>query len=107
MSMIELAKAWYYEEKGNDELYEQHLLNSIRYCDKHVKNYKALANFYAKKGDKGKAKKFAQKAINNVKEIFTQGSITDVTDVEDFINEFFKGTCTDKYNLESLYELLK
>jgi len=108
MSMIELAKAWYFEEKGNDKLYEKHLLNSIKYCDKHVKNYRALANFYAEKGEKSKAKKFAKKAINNIKEIFTQGSsITDVTDVENFFNEFFKGTCTDKDNLDSLQELAK
>jgi hypothetical protein len=108
MSMIELAKAWYYEEKGNDKLYEKHLLNSIKYSDKHVKNYRALANFYAVKGEKSKARNFAQRAINNIKEIFTQGfSITDVTDVEDFFNEFFKGTCTDKDNLNSLQKLAK
>jgi len=108
MSMIELAKAWYYEEKGNDELYEKHLLNSIKYYDKHVKNYKSLANFYAEKGEKTKAKKFAQKAINNIKEIFTQGSsITDVTDVERFFNWFFKGTRTTKDNLDNLHELAK
>ncbi len=108
MSMIELAKAWYYEEKGNDELYEKHLINSIKYYDKHVKNYKSLANFYAEKGEKSKAKKFAQKAINNIKEVFTQGSpITDITNVEDFFNWFFRGTCISRSSLDSLSELAK
>ena len=106
-SMIELAKSWYYQRKDNNELYEKHLLNSISYCNKHVSNYTELAYFYSKRGEKDKAKKFAQKAINNVKVVFAQGSITDITDVEDFINEFFKGTVITEPNLESIYELLK
>ena len=63
VSIIELAKAWYYEEKGNNELYEKHLLSSISYCNKHVKNYKFLAYFYAQKGKKMKPK-------NWLKELF-------------------------------------
>ncbi len=107
-SMIELAKAWYYKYKDNNELYEKHLLSSISYCNQHVKNYKALAYFYAGRGKKDKAKKFSQKAINNVKVIYDENSsITDVTDVEEFINEYLKGTHITEPNLESIYELLK
>ncbi len=107
ISMIELAKAWYYQRKNNNELYEKHLLNSINYCNKHVSNYTELANFYAKRGEKDKVKKFAKKALNNVQVVYIQGSITDITDVEDFINEFFKGTHITEPNLDSIYELLK
>jgi len=108
VSMIELAKSWYYQRKGNNELYEKHLLNSISYCDKHVSNYTELASFYAKKGEKDKAKKFAKKAIDNVKVIYDENSsITDVTDIEKFINEYIKGTHITDTNLESIYELLK
>jgi len=108
LSMIELAKAWYYQCKDNDELYEKHLLSSISQYDKHVKNNKALAYFYAEKGKKDEAIKFAKKAIHNIQVIFTQDSlIIDITDVEEFINEYFKGTHITKPNLESIYELLK
>jgi len=113
LSMIELAKAWYYEEKNNNEFYEKHLLNSIRYCNKHVRNYKALANFYAQNRKNNDSKKFAQKAIHNVQVIFnenyysTNTTDTDITDVEDFINERFKGTHITDSNLKSIYELLK
>ncbi len=107
-SMIELAKAWYYQCKDNNELYEKHLLSSISYCNKHVSNYAELADFYAKKGEKNKATKFAKKALHNVQVIFTQDSlITDVTDVENFINVRFKGTLITEPNLNSIYKLLK
>jgi len=108
LSMVELAKAWYYQCKDDDELYEKHLLNSIRYCNKHVSNYTDLAHLYTKKGEKNKVKKFAQKAIDNIRVLYTKDyPRTDVTDVEKFINEFFKGTHITEPNLESIYELLK
>jgi len=107
LSMIELAKAWYYKCKNNNELYEKHLLSSISYYNKHVKNYKDLAHLYAQKGKKNEAKKFAKKALHNVQVVYTRGSITDITDVEDFINERFKGTHITEPNLESIYELLE
>jgi len=107
LSMIELAKAWYYQCKSNDELYEKHLRSSINYCNKHVKNYRTLAYFYTQKEKKDEAKKFAQNAIDNVQVIYARGSATDITDVEDFINERLKGTHITEPNLKSIYKLLK
>jgi len=108
LSMIELAKAWYYEEKRNNELYEKYLLSSISYCNNHVRNYEALAYLYAKKGKKNQATKLARKALHNIKIVYTKDyPRTDITDVEKFINEFFKSTHITKPNLESIYELLK
>ena len=111
ISMIELAKAWYYEEKGDNEFYEKHLLSSISHCNEHVRNYKFLAYFYAEKGKNDEAKKLARKAIHNVQVVYNKDyySITDIdmTDVEDFINERFKGTHITEPNLDSIYELLK
>ena len=106
-SMIELAKAWYYKCKNNNELYEKHLLSSISYCNKHVGNYRALAYLCTQKKEKDKAKKFARKALNNVQVVYIQGSITDITDVENFINTYLKGTLITEPNLESIYELLE
>jgi len=106
LSMIELAKAWYYKCKDNNELYKKHLLSSISYCNKHVLNYTELADLYAEKRKKNEAKKLAQKALNNVKVVYTQNSITDITDIEEFINEYFKGIHITEPNLESIYELL-
>jgi len=108
ISMIELAKAWYYKYKNNNELYEKHLLSSISYCNKHVGNYRALGYLYTQKGEKNKAKKFARKALHNVKVIYDENSrITDITDVEKFINEYIKGTHITNSNLKSIYKLLK
>jgi len=107
-SMIELAKAWYYECKNNNELYEKHLLSSISYCNEHVGNYRALGYLYAQKGEKDKAKKFARKALDNVKVIYDENSrIIDITDVEKFINEYLKSTHITDSNLKSIYKLLK
>jgi len=59
-------------------------------------------------GEKTKAKKFAQKALHNVQVVYNQdSSITDITDVEDFIDERFKGTHITESNLKSIYKLLK
>ena len=107
-SMIELAKAWYYEYKNNNELYEKRLLSSINYYDKHVENYRSLAYFYTQKGKKDEAKKFAKKALDNVKVVYAQDfSTIDITDIEKFINEYLKGTHITDSNLKSIYELLK
>jgi len=108
LSMIELAKAWYYKCKDDNELYEKHLLSSINHCNKHVENYKSIAYLYTENEKKDEAKKFAKKALHNVQVVFTQdSSITDITDVEKFINEYFKGTHITEPNLESIYELLE
>jgi len=63
LSMIELAKAWYYKCKDNNELYEKHLLSSIRYCNDHVLNYADLAYVYAKKGKKMKPQNLPKKLL--------------------------------------------
>ncbi|MGB8367612.1 MAG: tetratricopeptide repeat protein [Candidatus Babeliales bacterium] len=107
-SMIELEKAKYYQCKDNDALYEKYLLNSIRDCNKHVKNYKYLAYLYKQQGKKKEAKQLAQKALSNVKVIYGENSpITDVTDIEEFINEYIKGTHITDSNLKSIYKLLQ
>lgn len=83
------------------------------YCKKHVSNYTELADFYAKKGEKNKAIKFAKKALHNIQVVFdedyysTNTTDTDITNVEDFINERFKGTHITDSNLKSIYKLLK
>ena len=113
LSMIELAKAWYYKCKNNNDLYEKHLLSSISYCDKHVSNYRALAYLYTQKGKKNEAIQFTKKALHNVQVVFnddyysTNTTDLDITDVKKFINEFLKGTYITEPNLESIYELLK
>jgi tetratricopeptide (TPR) repeat protein len=107
-SMIELEKAKYYQCKDNDELYKKHLCNSIHYYDKHSENYRSLAYLYKQQGKKEEAKQLAQKALNNVKVIYDGSSpITDITDIEKFINEYIKGTHITDSNLKSIYKLLQ
>ena len=61
-----------------------------------------------KKEKKNEAIKFAKKALHNIQVVYTKAyPRTDITDVEKFINEYFKGIHITKPNLNSIYELLE
>ncbi len=113
LSMIELAKAWYYKCKDNNDLYEKHLLSSISYCNKHVSNYRALAYYYPQKWKKNEAIQFTKKGLHNFQVVFNDDyysintTDSDITDVEKFINEFLKGIHITEPNLKSIYKLLE
>lgn len=105
LSMIYLAMAWYYETT-DEEKYEQLLLESIRYCDKHVNNFDLLGGLYLKTGRGVEGKKILQFAISNVQEV-TSGGFADVDDVEFFFNERFKGTYITRENLRFIYKSIE
>lgn len=104
--MLYLAIAWYYSSRDKKE-YEQSLLKSIFYCNKHVDNYDLLGRLYLETGNKTKGKKMIRCALANIREIYGENySLSDVTDINKFFDEFFKGTYITPPNLESLRKLL-
>jgi hypothetical protein len=106
LSMIYLAMAWYYESI-KEKAYEQLLLESICFCDKHVKNYLLLGRFYLNIGKKVEGKKMIQIALNNIQKIYADDDlVNDITDVDAFFNEFFKGICITQENFQSIQKLL-
>lgn len=115
--MIELAKAWYYatawyRERANEELYEKHLLSSIKYGKKFVWNYTNLANFYRRKGLAEKCKYYAQKAFENIQKIYKgiepyDAEIDRLTTTEEFLNNLVKGTHINEAQMDIVYGLLQ
>lgn len=92
-SLIEFAKAWYFEGKKMDEEYARHLEKSITVYPKYVLNYIALGNYYEEKGQKEKAKSLFLKGMKNVRQIYRVNGGPDplVSDYHEFINEKIKG----------------
>jgi tetratricopeptide (TPR) repeat protein len=69
-SMLEFAKAWYYESKEMWHEYENALKRSIAIYPGHVLNYISLGLFYVNQGDKEKGKSLLVKGIRNVKHLY-------------------------------------
>ncbi|MCF6136056.1 hypothetical protein L2649_12920 [Thermoactinomyces vulgaris] len=92
-SLIEFAKAWYFECKKMDEEYVRHLEKSITVYPKYVLNYIALGNYYEEKGQKEKAKSLFLKGMKNVRQIYRVNGGQDplVFDYHEYINEKIKG----------------
>jgi IS30 family transposase len=69
-SLIEFAKAWYFEGKKMDEEYAHHLEKSISAYPKYVLNHISLGKYYLKKNQKEKAKSHYLKGKKNVRQIY-------------------------------------
>ena len=106
LSMIYLAIAWYHSSRNKKE-YELLLLKSIYYCSEHVDNYKLLGLLYLEIGREIEGKKMIQCALANIRKIYGENySSFDITDINEFFYEFFKGTHITWPNLESIRKLL-
>ena len=109
LSMLYLAIAWYYSwySLRDEKKHELSLLRSIDYCGEYVHNYELLGRLYLKIGREVEGKKMIRCALANVRKIYGENySSFDVTDINEFFYEFFKGTHITPPNLESLRELL-
>jgi tetratricopeptide (TPR) repeat protein len=107
-SMIELAKSWYYEKNKNIIEQEECLLKSINYCNTWTENYKSLGMLYMQNGQIIKGKKLIKIALKNITHIYGENyHSTDITSVEEFFNEFYKGTYITRPNLERIEKYLK
>lgn len=106
LSMIYLAKAWYYKSK-DQKVYEQLLLKSIEYCGEYVRNYVLLGELYLKIGKNVEGKNMIHLAIKNVQKIYSDDDFMDVTDINSFFDEFFKGIYITPENLRSIQKLIE
>ncbi len=113
LSMIEYAKAKYYKdrtynENKNEKKYKECLEKSIAYYNKHVRNYEYLANYYFEKGEKQRAKGLLQKALDNIRHICGETYINkDITDIEKFLNYYYKGVHAMDWQRKEMKDLLK
>jgi lipopolysaccharide biosynthesis regulator YciM len=93
MSLIELARARYYEDKNDAVLQEKALVKSIAYSEKFVRNYEMLGTLYARYGRFDEAIPLLKKALANIK--FVVSGIgqykADRSDIESLLDEFFRG----------------
>lgn len=106
LSMIEYAKAFDYLEE-NRELFVKHLAESIRLWDKHVNNFKLLGKYYIKIGNVKKGILLLKKALENIQVIYGENyDTTDITDINEFFNYYYKGTHTTFLVRDDLEELL-
>lgn len=106
ISMAYLVAAWYYKPIDEKE-YEKKLLKSIYYCDEYVKNYVLLGELYCDRGNIVEGRKMIQLGLKNIQKIYTKGDFTDITDINEFFDEFFKGTHIISENLQSIKKLLE
>lgn len=104
-AMIELAKAWFYELKKDNKMYEKALVKSIQYGRTFVSNYVKLGRLYLQQGRTTEGKELIRQGINNIKNT-NQGEVEDITDTKNFFDEFYKGVTVSQPNLNSLKDLL-
>src|SRR3990172_11222304 len=109
-SMLKYVASWAYcwNRKNNPIKEEQLLKKSIEFCGDHVWNYVQLADLYFKEGRKTEAYLLIDKALGNIKKVYTLENISeyDSTSIDDFINARIKGTHITSENVESIRDLL-
>lgn len=104
LSMICLAIAWFYLYKNEQEYekeYEKWLLQSMFHYNKYIKHYVLLGQLYLKRGNLIQAKNIFNLAIANIHNVSKNNDLSsDVTDIDSFFDEFFKGYSYTETRLE-------
>ncbi len=108
MAAIKYAMSRYLKKRGDLRRYEQVLLKSIEYFPNHVKSLAALGEFYLDNGRIDEGIKFITKAINNVKVVYTNENRNryDKYDIQEFVNEHYKGIHITQENYNQLKSLI-
>ena len=108
MSLIELARAWYYEDKKNTALKEKALLKSIVYCDYFVCNYEMLGYLYVMQNKLKEAQECLQKGLSNIQKVIdiTDNEMIDKSNIECLFDEFFRGTSTTDSRRDRMQSVL-
>ena len=93
MSLLEFARARYYEDKNNEVLQEKAVLKSVMYCDCFVFNYEMLGTLYARQGRFEEGMPLLKKALANIQTVVSGPceDLTDRSDIESLLDEFFRG----------------
>lgn len=96
LSMIEIAKAYYWEDR-DPQKFEDALKSSIKHCSSYVTNYTELGKLYIKQGKKTEGKKLIRIGLSNIKKEITPENLDepyDPTSIPNLLAEFFSGTRT-------------
>lgn len=105
-SMLQYVASWSYREskKYNPEEEERLLKESILLCDRHVWNYEHLARLYLKQKRYLEVNNLIRKALKNIKKIYSDNDNSDITDIDEFINERIKGIYLNDVCVEIVQE---
>lgn len=105
-SMLKYVASWSYREskKYNPEEEERLLKESILLCDRHVWNYEHLARLYLKQKRYLEVNNLIRKALKNIKKIYSDNDNSDITDIDEFINERIKGIYLNDICVEIIQE---
>jgi tetratricopeptide (TPR) repeat protein len=107
-SMLKYVASWSYSytKKQHYDLEEELLKKSIELCDKHVWNYEHLARLYFEQQRYLEINSLVKKALSNIEKVYGNNSNTDVTNIDEYINEHIKGIYITSINVESIQEKL-
>ncbi|MCX5925491.1 MAG: hypothetical protein NT124_04345 [Candidatus Dependentiae bacterium] len=98
MSMIELAKARYFDGRDSKEC-EQALKRSIEYCSTHAMNFHMLGKLYVKQGKDQEGKLLIEHGLQNIQRIRrcqeVDEWVLDCTNIQGLFDEFFSGISTN------------
>ena len=105
--MLARVASWFYRFHGNPEEEKRYLLESIKFCDKHVLNHAALAQLYLAENRITEAKAHIQQALNNIVKVYSETFDNyKENDVDEFINGCIKGIYQMKSTVESMQKEL-
>lgn len=106
-SMLKYVISMYYEERDAKQQ-EKYLCESIALYDKHVWNRIKLVRLYIQQNKKNEARVLLEQAIGNVVKIYNASGVHDYTDIEEYFNEFIRGTHIFDFHVEGFKrDLLK
>lgn len=104
MSIIKYMMSWYYRDNDIKNIISL-LEESISLCDRYVYNYEKLGKIYIKQGNIVEGKKLIKKALNNIELIYDKESISDFTDINEYIAENVTGIHLSSFNKERIKKL--
>lgn len=107
-SIIKYMMSQYYRfDKRKIDKQKVLLEESVELCDEFVHNLRNLSYIYISEGRKKEGIELLQKAINNVKCIYDSNSSSSIISIDDFLNEYVKGTHKTYILVEALNEELE
>ncbi len=111
LSMIEYAKSAYYCSRSHDKIkhkeFENHLIKSIEYCDKHARNSCLLGKYYIIMGRYVEGVELLKKAVQNTQRISKQKTLNyNYFNIEDFFNYYYTGFYATEIDMHRLEQLI-
>lgn len=107
-SIVKYMMSHYYDnDKSKINKRKALLEESVLLCDKFVYNLKRLSKIYVLEGNKQEGKNLLKKAISNIKCIYDRNSKFSIISLDEFFNQYVKGTHITNVVVDSLIDELK